>query len=309
MIYAADEIGVSYADYVRDHRLLVRGQMALAEKFSLDVVSCCSDAWREAADCGAQLTFRDRQPPSGEHPVITSADELAKLTMPDPAGGGRMTDRLKAIELLTDAVKGQIPILGWVEGPIAAAVNLVTMSRFMIATKKQPAFVSELLDWTTELEIRFAQAQVQRGADMIGVGDAAASLISPKFYRDEIARREKRIVDAIHAAGATVRLHICGDIHGKFADMAATGADLIDVDAPQTIAEVRAVVGPDACLSGNMDPVRCILNGDPMTIRAATAECHGQAGERYILSAGCEIPPGTPAANVAALLDYAQSTT
>lgn len=309
MIYAADEVGVSYADYVQDHRLLVRGQLALAEKFPIDVVSCCSDAWREAADCGAKLTYRDRQPPSAENPVITNTAELAELTMPDPTGGGRMTDRLAAIELFAQSVKGEIPILGWVEGPIAAAVNLVTMSRFMIATKKQPTFVSALLDWTTELEIRFARAQVRHGADMIGVGDAAASLISPKFYRDEVAPREKRIVDAIHAAGATARLHICGDICGKFVDMAATGADMIDVDAPQTIAEVRAAVGPDVCLSGNLDPVRCILNGTPDTIRAAAAECHQQAGAHYILGAGCEVPPGTPAANVAALFKYANTTT
>jgi MtaA/CmuA family methyltransferase len=308
MIYVADLLGVSYADYVRDHRTLVRGQLALAERFPIDVVSCCSDAWREAADCGARLVYRDRQPPSSPHPLLRAPEDLARLPMPDPATGLRMTDRLKAIQLLAAAVRGEVPILGWVEGPLASAVNLYGMNEFLLATRRQLAFARDLLDWTAALAIRFARAQAAAGADMIGVGDAAASLISPHFYRAEVAPRERQIVRAIHDSGAVARLHICGDIRGKFADLAATGADLIDVDANQTIAEVRSAVGANVCLAGNLHPVHRILNSSPNQILADLAECHRQAGMRYILAAGCEIPPGTPDENAAALFAYARST-
>jgi uroporphyrinogen-III decarboxylase len=48
MIWAAQRIGASYADYVLDYRVLVKAQLALVEDFGVDVLSCCSDAWREA---------------------------------------------------------------------------------------------------------------------------------------------------------------------------------------------------------------------------------------------------------------------
>jgi len=42
-------------------------------------------------------------------------------------------------------------------------------------------------------------------------------------------------------------------------------------------------------------------------IADALAECHRQAGARYIVGAGCEVPRGTPDANLLAAARYAQS--
>jgi len=309
MIYAADLVGASYADYVRDYRVLVEGQLALLDRFPMDVVSCCSDAWREAHDCGAELVYSDHEPPRARRPVLSDPADLASLRTPDPRGGGRMTDRLRAVESLSGQLRGEVCILGWVEGPAAESADLHGLNEFMLATLADPGFACALMDWVTELEIRFAVAQVEAGADIIGIGDAAASLVSPGFYETEVLPRELRIADAVHAAGAAVRLHICGSLHGKFAALAETRADLIDVDYPQSLGEVRAAVGPGVCLAGNLNPVEDILRGTPPGIRRGLARCHAEAGERYILAAGCEIPPGTPEENVHALFEYARSTT
>jgi MtaA/CmuA family methyltransferase len=307
MIYAADLVGASYADYVRDHRVLVEGQLALLERFPIDVVSCCSDAWREAHDCGVELLYAEHEPPRARGPILAEPADLAGLRMPDPRGGGRMTDRIRAIEAFAGQVAGEVCILGWVEGPCAEAADLYGLNAFMVATLADPEFARALMDWVTEMEIQFAVAQVEAGADMIGIGDSAASLVSPAFYEDEVLPREVRIVDAIHAAGAVARLHICGSLHGKFAGLAETRADLIDVDYPQSVGEVRAAVGPEVCLAGNLHPVEVILRGTPAGIRKGFARCHAEAGERYVLAAGCEIPPGTPEENVRAMFEYASS--
>ncbi len=309
MIYAADSIGVKYFEYLQDYRLLVKGQLAVAEQYGLDLVSCCSDAWREAADCGAELEWLDHQPPLNTRPVLSSSSELATLAMPDPTGGGRMTDRLEAIRLFVSQVKGETPILGWIEGPVAESVNLFGMNEFMLATIDDIHFVRELMDWTTEMEKRFALAQVKAGADMIGMGDAAASLVTPVFYESEVVPREKSIIYAIHNAGAFVRLHICGSIKGKFKAMEATGADLIDVDYPQTVREVRKSMKPHTCLSGNLNPVTQLCKSTPERIHEDFAQCYREAGEAYMVAPGCEVPPETPEANMRAMCDFAHSTT
>lgn len=305
MVYAADLIGLKYWEYLQDYRNLVKGQLAVAEKFGMDLVSCCSDAWREAADCGARLKWFDHQPPSCEEHVITGPADLAKLNIPDPEGGGRMTDRLEAIRLFAGQVKGQLPIMGWVEGPIAEAVDLFGMQEFMMATVEEPEFASALMDWTTEMEMRFALAQIAAGADIIGIGDAAASLVSPRFFQNEAAPRERKIVDAIHAAGAFARLHICGNVRGKTAAMDATGADLIDIDYLQTISEARESIRAKTCLCGNLNPVTQILGSTPEQIRADFAECYRQSGMAYVVAPGCEVPPETPDANISAMMKAA----
>jgi len=60
-------------------------------------------------------------------------------------------------------------------------------------------------------------------------------------------------------------------------------------------------------LCGNLDPVRAILNGRPAGIREALAACRREAGDRYVVGAGCEIPRGTPPENLQALVDFARA--
>jgi uroporphyrinogen-III decarboxylase len=66
-------------------------------------------------------------------------------------------------------------------------------------------------------------------------------------------------------------------------------------------------MGRDQALLGNLDPVRTLRNGTPESVMAALAACHQQAGERYIVGAGCEVPRDTPLENVRALTEYARS--
>ena len=306
MIYNCDLLGRTYDQYCKDPRVLVEGNMKLLEQTGIDCVSCCAYAFAEAADCGAELEYSDHQPPSCRDHILKSPADLLKLKKPDPHGGGRMTDRLTAIQLYREKVGNSVPIQGWVEGPLAQAADLRGINDVLLETTTEPGFVRDLMDWVVEMEIEFARAQVAAGANLIGLGDAAASLVSPKYYAAEVAPREKKIVDAIHAAGARVRLHICGNIKGKLKEIAKLGVDLLDVDYLQTMKEVRREVGPNLCLAGNLDPVRQIKNSTPKQIFADFAETHRQAGERYILAAGCEVPPGTPKENVEAMFEYAR---
>jgi uroporphyrinogen-III decarboxylase len=107
--------------------------------------------------------------------------------------------------------------------------------------------------------------------------------------------------------GCLVRLHICGNTRRIVRGMGQTGADIVDLDFLTPLDEARAAMGPEQMLLGNIDPVRVLRDGSPDSIEAALAECHRQAGARYIVGAGCEIPRGTPRENVLAMTRYAQT--
>jgi uroporphyrinogen-III decarboxylase len=115
------------------------------------------------------------------------------------------------------------------------------------------------------------------------------------------------MVDAIHAMGAPVRLHICGNTRRILEGMGKTGCDMIDLDLA-ALSEGREKMGPNQVLLGNIHPVHVLRDGTPESVYAAIGECHRQAGPHYIIGAGCEVPRGTPLENMMALVEYAKNS-
>lgn len=307
MSFAAAHHGVAYWEYATDYHILVAAQLRVAEEFGVDVLTCCSDAWREASDLGAQLTYYDREPPGCTCPLLAEKADLARLRPVEPEAGRRMIDRIMAVSALAEASRREIEVDGWVEGPVAQAANLRGLTELMLDTKDDPGFVADLMDWVTELEIAFARAQVRAGADAIGIGDAASSLISPRFYDSHVLPRIRRLVTAVHEAGAKVRLHVCGDTTHLLPFFATLNVDIIEIDSLVDLGQARLQLGDSVTLLGNLNPVAHVRDGSPVTIAEGLRACHELAGPRYVVGAGCEIPASTPPQNLQAFAEFARS--
>ena len=134
-----------------------------------------------------------------------------------------MHDRVQAAALFRERVGGEKLIEGWIEGPCAEAADLRGINRLMTDFFDDPAFVRDLFEFSLAMGLRFARAQVEAGADMIGVGDAAASLVGPQIYEEFVWPYEKQLVDGLHAMGTRVRLHICGNTRRILAGIGQPG--------------------------------------------------------------------------------------
>jgi MtaA/CmuA family methyltransferase len=166
-------------------------------------------------------------------------------------------------------------------------------------------FVRDLFEFAVEMELRFARAQVDAGIDIMGVGDAAASLVGPKLYEEFVWPYEDKLIRGLHAMGARVELHICGNTRRILEGIGRLGCAIVDLDlAP--LDEARVKMGPKQVICGNIHPVRVLKDGIPESVAAAVAECHRQAGSRFIVGAGCEVARGTPPENLSAMQEYAR---
>ncbi|MCF6286965.1 MAG: uroporphyrinogen decarboxylase, partial [Candidatus Hydrogenedentes bacterium] len=199
MMFASDHAGVSYKDYATDYRVLVDAQMKTAETFDFDYVSVISDPGREAADCGATVVYFDDQPPAIDEVNARLADkaDLLSLRRPDPLGGGRMHDRVQAVALFKEKVPNEKLIEGWVEGPCAEGADLRGINTLMMDFYDAPPFIHDLFAFNVDMALAFAKAQVGAGADIIGVGDAAASLVGPQIYEEFVFPYEKKLVEGL----------------------------------------------------------------------------------------------------------------
>lgn len=302
MQYAAEHIGSDYAAFAADYRVLVEANVSCARDFGFDQLSCISDPYRETQGFGAGIEYRPDGPPRSTEPLAETKN-LEVLERPDPLTSERMRDRVRAAELFQAGQGGEYSILGWVEGPAAEAADLRGVTTFLVDLMDDPGFVAELMDRCVEVGIAFARAQIAAGCDTIGMGDAIASQIDPGTYERLVQPREKRLVRAIRAAGAYAKLHICGNITHLLPGISDLGVDILDVDHMVDMPGVRGAVGKGVALSGNIDPVSVVRNGTPDRIRRAVRQVYESVGDPYMVNAGCEIPAGTPVANLKALCE------
>jgi MtaA/CmuA family methyltransferase len=311
MMLAGDFIGVPYGRYAADYRLHAKGQAAVADYYDLDYVSAISDPGVEAHDWGADIVFYEDQPPAVDErsALLAEKKDLARLTPPDPAAGKRMSNRVQVVEELKRLCGQEKIVEGWIEGPAAEASDLRGINHVMLDLMDDPSFIRELFEAVAEVAIEFAVAQLKAGADIIGMGDAAASLVGPQLYEDLVWDYEKRIVDAIHDAGGMVRLHICGRTGPICSGMARLGCEIVDLDALAPMGPGRADSGPDQVLLGNIDPVRVLRDGSPADVWREIGRCWTDAGPRLIIGAGCEVPRDTPEENLKTLVRFAREHT
>ncbi|HMD96628.1 MAG TPA: uroporphyrinogen decarboxylase family protein [Terriglobia bacterium] len=308
MMFAADQVGAKYLEYATDYHVQVEGQIRVAERFGVDHVSVISDPCCEAADLGAAIKFFPDQPPAidEENALLKDKTVLAKLKPPDPLGGGRMTNRVQAVGLLKERAGGEKAIEGWIEGPCGESADLRGINRLMVDFYDDPGFVGDLMDFVVEMELGFAKAQIDAGVEIMGIGDPASSLVGPRFYEDIVFARQKKMIDGIHAMGARARLHICGNTRHMWEGLGRVGCDILDQDSLHTLGDARSKIGPRQVLLGNIDPVQGLRNGTPESVYEAVGECHRQAGDHYIVGAGCEVVRDTAEENFHAMMRYAR---
>lgn len=298
MTYAAQRIGKPLREYYLDHRVLVEANLAMIEDFDVDIVQAISDPYRETADFGAEIVFPENDLPLSLIPLLQEPEDIKKLVRPSPYTGKRMSDRLEAIRLFREQVGGEVPIMGWVEGALAEATDLRNINNLMLDVILRPEWVEELCEICGQVGIAFARAQVEAGADIIGLGDAVGSLVNPQMYRRFVLPYEQRIFAAVHEMGALARLHICGNTNKIIDAMVESGADIIDLDHMVDMEAAAAEFGDRVSFCGNFDPVAVMLQGSPEAVYEATIHCIEIGGPLSISGAGCEIPMDTPAENL-----------
>ena len=301
MAWAAEYAGHTYGAFQADYRVLCESLVKARERFEFDQLTTLSDPHRETADYGAKVTYREHATFRCEAPLLAEEGDIRKLRRMPIEETTRMLDRIHGIELFHREHGGDASILGWIEGPLAELCTLRTLQAAMTDLLTQPAFFHDVCAITMDNAIAWSQDQVNAGADMIGVGDSAVSLVSPEIYREHILPWHKRLFEGVHAAGAKARLHICGAIDHLIPAIAESGVDVLDIDWMVDLAGARRIAGDAITLFGQFDPVHVLKEGTPESVADAAVQNIRDGGPgRFGLMPGCEIPSGTPEENIAA---------
>jgi MtaA/CmuA family methyltransferase len=310
MTFAARLVDIPYGDYCRYGELLAQAQLACIRRFGYDSVNVTSDAVREAEAVGAPVFWQeDEVPGASEEPFIKGREDFKQLRLPDPLGDNRMHEQINALKILRRELGDDEVVYGWVEAPFQESAMLRNINYFMVDIIQEPALIHQLMRFSLEMELAFGLAQIEAGARFIGVGDAVASLTSPRHYEEFNFPYVAELIAGLKKAGARVKYHACGNTKALLPLFAQLEADIINLDTLVDLAEAKRLLGHKMCLKGNFDPTRILLQGDPEAVTTAarqSIQAGGQDGG-FILSPGCELPRDTPPENLEALVEAAKT--
>ncbi len=301
MHFAARFNGKTYGELASDYRVLVESNVKCLEHFDLDMVSLISDPYRETSAYGAEVEFIPEGVPRCLTRVIADSRDISGLKEPDILHNARTLDRINGARHYQRLLKGTVPVMGWIEGPLAEACDLAGVTEMLLMLMMEPEMSHLLLDKCLATAKVFAREQVAAGCDLIGVGDAICSQIDPETYHTFVFGRHLELVDFIHSLGVPVKMHICGNTTHLWDDLAKLNLDIFDLDFMTDMEHAYQVFGPDVVRCGNINPVD-IQNLDSDEIfKRSKAILEKEKGRKFMLSGGCEITVNTPPENLMAM--------
>jgi uroporphyrinogen decarboxylase len=280
-------------------------QAALCERYGMTVVLSAMDLSVESQAFGCEIKMSDHEIPTviGRH--VTTREAAEKLAIPQP-GDGRTGVYLETVSKLAH-FPGRPWVLAGMIGPFSLAGRLFGVSEALGLTLEDPDLTKVLLEKCTCFLIAYAQAFKKAGADGVIMAEPTAGLLSPRGMEKFSSRYIRKIVTATADPQFTIIVHNCAAKALHLPALLAAGASAYHFGAPMDIATALAQVPKDILIAGNLDPAAIFLRSQPAEIHAAVSALlvSTRAHPNFILSSGCDVPPGTPLANIDAFFKAA----
>lgn len=263
-------------------------------RFPLDAAIVFSDIMTPLTAMGVEIDF-------APGPRLTPLDlgEIAKLPAFDPA----MVDYVgETISIVRGSLDRGLAVIGFAGGP-------ATVLAYLLEGGGSPHFlglraamhgdeIGEALDRLTSATQSYLASQIEAGADVVQLFDTWAGLLSRQQFT-RWALPAARL--ALSGLGVPTIYFAPGAAH--LLDLfPLVGATAYGVDWRLPLAEAWRRVGESRPIQGNLDPA--LLLSDPRRVRAGSIEVLEEAGGRpgHVFGLGHGIFPGTPIANVEAMV-------
>jgi MtaA/CmuA family methyltransferase len=252
------------------------------------------------------MDIPEDDPPWISVPVIHEMSDLAKLRSVDPQIDGRMPYLLDVVSRLKEAVGDTMPVIAWASPPFRTACMIRGNTQLYLDIFDDPAFVKDLLEFTTENCTAYGKALIDAGADIMTISNPVANFecISLDAFKEFAHPYSVRMFNAVKKHGAkAIKFHTCGNWDDRY-DFCVEGVDIIHCDQVD-LRNFHQTYADRIVTMGNIKSVDTMLQSTADVVREEALKClkDGAPGGRYILSNDCAVPRDTPPENVSAVRD------
>lgn len=271
--------------------------------------------WSEYGMCtepsafGARQVWHENDLPFAEAlPGAGSGESALRLTKPDVREAGLLPFTLRRLVRTRPAIEaaGHSIRFAVARGPLNIASFLMGTTEFLMAMQLDPDGTHEMLEVITAYLEDWIKLQASAIPSIRGVLllDDILGFIGPEDLATFAAPPLKRVFGAIDTDIRFLHNDANGlSCAGQLADI---GVNLFNFGFDHPIAEMRALVGPEVALLGNIPPRDVLAAGTPEQVRACVAEQKQALGNdftRVVFSCGGGLPPGVSTENLKAFLE------
>jgi len=310
---AAKEAGYTMDEFRNDSRKIADSFIRAVEKYNYDGIFVDIDTVTLAGAVGVPIDFPVTEPARSTIGCLNSLDDIENLPTIKVSNYKYVQIWLESVRILKDYFKNEIYVRGNCDqAPFSLASMMRTPQEWYIDVVIDEDKVSKLLEYCTAITCQFIELMAETGADMLSNGDSPAGtdLISPEMYSKFAWPYEKKIIEKAHQYDLPYTLHICGNTNMILNQMLETGADAIELDYKTDVKQAHDIFNDRTTFIGNIDPSGVLCSGTVDDVRLKTEELLAIFSDtpRFILNAGCAIPPITPPENIFEMIKVAQQS-
>ena len=273
------------------------------EILDVDAAILFADILLPVEPMGLKLEFVSGEGPLIENPIASpeDIDGLSTSRTQDLGYTG------EAIKLVSQALAGRIPIIGFVGAPFTLASYMVEggPSKTFLKTKRlmlgDETMWRRLMGKLVDVLGDFARLQVGAGARAMQIFDSWAGALSPEDYVRFVQPYSRALIERIRGTGVPV-IHFATGTSGFFRELHAAGGDVLGVDWRINIDQAWTEIGYRSAIQGNLDPGA--LFAPLAELRSKVINLLQRTGTRpgHIVNLGHGILPETPVENVKAVV-------
>ena len=298
----------SFLELCRDVDRAVEVSLQPIEHVGSEAVILFSDIFVPVPSLGVEVDFRPG--PVVAEPIRSLA-QVERLRAPDPRESVPFVFEILRV-LRRELASRQIPLIGFSGAPFTLAAYLVegrgspqfgALRRMLYAA---PEVLRALQARLVDLVVRYLDAQIEAGAQVVQLFDTWAGLLGPGEYREWVLPVHREIAAKLGRGRAPLILFVGGGPHVVEA-MAESGADVLSLDWRVDLADAARRIGSRVSLQGNLDP--CALSAPPAEIarRVRALAAAGRAARGHVLNLGHGVLPETPVEGVRAFTAAARA--
>lgn len=293
-------IGKTVYEAVTDGRVHSDAIQALNDKYPAAACTVIMDLTVEAEAFGASVNFLQDEIPTVVGHLVSGLSSVQELEIPDMTKG-RIPQYLLANRLTADSINDK-PVFGGMIGPFSLAGRLYNMSEFMMACYCEPETAGLLLRKCTTFLLAYCRELKKQGIQGVVIAEPAAGLLSNDGCAEFSSQYIRKIVEAVQDENFVIVLHNCGNTGHCTEAMVQTGAFCYHFGNRINMPDALNACPSGSIVMGNLDPVTLFKAATPEDLRVATLDLLAQtsAYPNFIISSGCDVPPHTSHANIAA---------
>ncbi|MHB2019235.1 MAG: uroporphyrinogen decarboxylase [Candidatus Xenobia bacterium] len=272
------------------------------DAFDLDAAIIFADILLPLAPMGVDFEFAKGEGPVIHQPVRTR-EQIEKLRPIDPEES--LGYVLEAIRLVTRALNGRIPLIGFAGAPFTLASYMIEGggSRHYIHTKRmmmeEPQLWDALMRHIVAVQSRFLRKQAEAGAAVVQIFDSWVGCLGPDDYERYVFPHMQTLFESLRGIPS---IHF-GTGNGELLPlMKAAGGDVIGLDWRIRLDEGWRRLG-GGNVQGNLDPIALMGPEAELERRIRDILRYADGRPGHIFNLGHGILPETPEARVAFAAD------